>query len=115
MHKTLIGLEPLRIIFHKVDGFNKFYVETRYLPLFGSQKYDAIYNKIRYLMSLKLGILYVFSLNHPRIKIDSHNVFPREVFPLHVFILIKSVLNKNKNHYYYNILLENCLYEFAKK
>ena len=25
-----------------------------------------------------------------------------------VFILTKSVLNKNPNHYYYNILIEKC-------
>ena len=30
-------------------------------------------------------------------------------------ILIKSVLNKDKNHYYYKIFLEKCLYQSAKK
>ena len=34
---------------------------TRYLILFGSEKYDAIYDRIRYLMSLKSGIAYIFS------------------------------------------------------
>ena len=32
-----------------------------------------------------------------------------------VFILIKSVLNKNKNHYYYNILIEKCSNQLPKK
>ena len=32
-----------------------------------------------------------------------------------VIILIKSVLNKDKNHYYYNTFLEKCLYQLAKK
>ena len=30
-------------------------------------------------------------------------------------ILIKSVFNKKQNHYYYNVLLENCLYQLAEK
>ena len=30
---------------------------------------------------------------------------------LNVIILIKSVLNKDKNHYYYNIFLEKCSYK----
>ena len=34
---------------------------TKYLILFGSEKYDAIYDRIRYLMSLKSGIAYIFS------------------------------------------------------
>ena len=29
-------------------------------------------------------------------------------------ILIKSVLHKNQNHYYYNIFLENCSYQLPK-
>ena len=31
-----------------------------------------------------------------------------------VIILIKSVLNKDKNHYYHNIILEECSYQLAK-
>ena len=36
--------------------FNIVYDMTRYLVLFGSEKYDSIYNKIRYLMSVKSGM-----------------------------------------------------------
>ena len=33
-----------------------------------------------------------------------------------VAILIKSVINKNQNpRYYYNLFLEKCLYQLAKK
>ena len=32
-----------------------------------------------------------------------------------VIILIKSVLNQNQNNYYYNMFLETCLYQLAKK
>ena len=34
---------------------------------------------------------------------------------LHVLIHIKSVLNKDKNHYYYKVFLEKCSHQLAKK
>ena len=42
-YKTLIGSKSLRIRFDKIDGFIRIYDGTRYLTLFGSEKYDAIY------------------------------------------------------------------------
>ena len=50
-------------------------------------------------------------------KIDSYDSLPLEkILVLHnVIILIKSVLNKDQNPYYYNIFLEECLYQLAKK
>ena len=48
-YKTVIGAKPLRIRFDKVDGFIRNYDGTRYLILFDPKKYDAIYDKIRYL------------------------------------------------------------------
>ena len=49
-YKTLIYAKPLYIRFDKIDGFIRVYGRTRYLELFGSEKYDSIYNKIRYLI-----------------------------------------------------------------
>ena len=46
----------MRIRFYKIDGFIRVYDGTRYLVLFESEKYDSIYNKIRYLISVKSGI-----------------------------------------------------------
>ena len=34
---------------------------------------------------------------------------------LHVIILIKSALKKDKNYYYFKIVLEKCSYQLAKK
>ena len=68
--KTLIDTKPLCITFNKADGFTTFYNGSRYLVLFGSEKYNAIYNRIRYLISLKSSITYVISHNYARIKID---------------------------------------------
>ena len=115
-YKTLIGAKPLYIRFDKVDGFIRAYDGTRYLVLFGPEKYDAFYNRIRHLLSQKSSITYVFSHNYARIKIDSYDVLPQEkTLTLHAIILIKSVLNKSKNRYYCNIFLEKCLYQLVEK
>ena len=55
-YKTLIGTKPLRHSFDSVKGFVRVYDGTMYLELFGPQKYDAIFNRIRYLISQNLGI-----------------------------------------------------------
>ena len=40
--KTLNGAKPSCIIFDKVNGFFRVYDKTKYLILFGLEKYDAI-------------------------------------------------------------------------
>ena len=76
--KNLIGAKPLRIMFNKVDEFIRVYDGTRYLVLFGPEKYDAIYNRIKYVISQKNGITFVFSHNYAKIKIDSYDFLPLE-------------------------------------
>ena len=59
-----------------------------------------------------------FSHYYAKIKVNSYDSLSlEETLTLHnVIILIKSVLNnKDQNHYYYNIFLEKCLYQLAKK
>ena len=58
-YKTSIGPKFLRIRFDKIDGFIRIYDGIRYLFLLGPEKYDAIYNRIRYLISLKRSITYI--------------------------------------------------------
>ena len=41
---SFIGAKPLCIRFDKVDVFIRVYDPTRYLELFGPEKYDAIFN-----------------------------------------------------------------------
>ena len=60
--KTLIDSKPLRIRFDNIDRFIKIYVRTRYLALFGSEKYEAIYNRIRYVISQSKLTLMIFYL-----------------------------------------------------
>ena len=40
--KSLIGAKYLRIRFDKINGFIRIHHGTRYLELFGSEKYDTI-------------------------------------------------------------------------
>ena len=61
----------------------------------------------------KSGITDSINHNFGKIRIDSYNSLPIEkILTFHnVIILIKSVVNKNKNKYYYNIFLEKGLYK----
>ena len=60
----MIGSKPLHIRSNKVDGFIRVYDGITYLVLFGYEKYDAIYDRIRCLNSQKTGITYIFSHNY---------------------------------------------------
>ena len=59
-YKNLICTKPLRIRFNEVDRNIRVYDGTRYIVLFRPEKYDVIYNRIRYLVSQKSDIIYVF-------------------------------------------------------
>ena len=76
LYKTLIDPKPLRNRSDKIDGFIKTFDGTRYLTLFASENYDAIYDRIRYLISLKSGITYIFSRYFAKIKVDSYDSLP---------------------------------------
>ena len=78
--------KPLPIWFDKVDGFIRVYDETRHLVLFGPQKYGAIYNSIRYLISQKSGITYVFPHNDHGAEISVIWLVERSVSKLLILI-----------------------------
>ena len=81
--------------------------------MFSSEKYNAIYDRIRYFISLKSGITYIFPNYFAKVMI--HWLY-KKILTLHdVTIHIKPVLNKGKNHYYYKIFLEKSSYQLAKK
>ena len=75
------------------------------------KKCDAIYDRVL------IVITYAASDNYVTIKIDSYNALPLEkTLTLHnVIVLLKSVFNKVQINYYYNIYLEKCFYQLAKK
>ena len=107
-YKSSTSTKPLRIRFDKVDRFIKIHDKVRYLVLFDYSHYDKTCDKIKYLVSKKCGITDSINHNFARIRMDSYDSLPIEkILAFHnVIILIKSVVNKNKNEYYYNIFLE---------
>ena len=110
-YKTFMGSNPLRIRIDEMESFIKIYDGVRYLLLFGSRLYDAIYNKIGYLISGKIGITDSIIDSFSRTRIDSYSSFPIEkTLTFHnVIILIKSVVNKNENKYHYNVFFEKII------
>ena len=100
-YKILIGSKPLPIRFDKMDRIIRIYDGATYLTLFGTEKYDAIYGRIIYFISLKSSITYIFSHCFAKIKVYFYSLPIEKTLTLHnVIILNKSVLNKDKNHYY---------------
>ena len=71
--KTLIGSNPLHIMFDKIDGFIRVYDGSRYLVLFGPEKFNAIFNRLN--IGVKSGITYVFSHSYARIKVYSYHSY----------------------------------------
>ena len=116
-YKTWIDPKPLGIRFDKIDGFIRICDETWDLTLFVSEKYEAFYNRIRYLANPKCGITFIFSYYLAKIKSWFFWFFAywKILTLLNVIIPIKSVLNKDKNHYYYKIFLEKYWYQLARK
>ena len=74
----MIGPKPLCIIFDRIDGLIRISDGTRYLTLIGSEKYDTIYYRIRYLASLKSSLTYICSYFSAKIKVPSFSYLPLE-------------------------------------
>ena len=114
-YKILIGAKPLRIRFNEVGGFIRIFDGTRYLVLFGPEECDVIFNRIRYLIGVNSSITYVISHYYAKIKVDLYNFLLLEkTLKFHYVKLTKSIFNKEKNIYYYNIFLEKGSYELPK-
>ena len=112
-YKTSVGAKPLCIRVDKIHGFFKIHDKIRYLVLFDYSYCDRTCDKIKYFISEKGGITDSINHNFARIKTDSYDSLPIEkILTFHnVIILIKSVVNKNKKEYYYDIFLEKGLYK----
>ena len=102
--KSFVAEKPLRIWFDKIGGFVKINDGFRYLVLL---EHNEIYHQIRYLISGESSIKCSIGYNFTRIRIDSYNSLPIEkILAFHnVIILIKPLVNRDKNHYY-NLFLE---------
>ena len=111
-YKTPYGSKPLRIIFDNVDEYIRKYDSTKYVALFYSdEKYEKVFDRIRYLIMLKRNISDVYSHKYTKIKMNSDDDLPLEK-PLNmhnVVILIKFVFNKNYNRNYYQVFFRKML------
>ena len=67
----ILNLYILGSVIRAFDG-------TRYLVVFGSEKYDFIYKSIWCLRRVKSGIIYITSHNYTKIKVDSYDSLPLE-------------------------------------
>ena len=56
----------------QIDLF-RVYDGTKYLVLFGVEKYDSIYNRVRYLIVVKSVVTYIISHDFARIKVASYD------------------------------------------
>ena len=95
--------------FDKIDGFITVRgSEFIHLVLFDNGLFDKFCHKIKYLISKKSVLAYSINHNSGEIRIISYNYLPIEkALTFHnVITLIKSVVNKNENEYYYYIFLE---------
>ena len=74
LYKNLIGAKPFRIIIDKLDGFITAYDGSKYFLLLGSDKFDAFFDRFRYLKGLETLKTYVDSFNYAKIKtnLDDH-------------------------------------------
>ena len=66
----------MRISFDNVDEFITVFNGNRYLVLFDPEKYNAIYNRIRYPINEKNGVTYLISHTYAKVKIDSYDSLP---------------------------------------
>ena len=72
-YKSLIGAKPCVLSSIKFINLLEFMMELDMLELvlFGGEKYDFIYSRIKYLIGVKSGITYFFPHNYVKIKVDS--------------------------------------------
>ena len=91
--RTSIQCKALCIIFDKVYGFIRKYDRTRYIILFGFEKYNIIFNRIKYLPRLNSNISYVISHNYVKIKLDLDD---EKTLNMHNAVMpLKSIFNKD--------------------
>ena len=76
-------------------------MEFRCLVLFDYRQFDKICDRIKYLVSKRSGINHNFG--KIRIGPDNSSLIEKMVTFHNLIILIRSVVNKNEDNYYYNI------------
>ena len=86
-------------MFDKINVFIRVYDGTRHLVLFGIEKYDFVYNRIRYLIGANGDTMYTISHNHGKIKAESYDSLPLKTsmtFHNYVILTLSQFLTKIK-------------------
>ena len=108
----------MRIRFDQIDGFIiSLDGKIKHLVLLDYGLIDRIWDKIKYPRNKKTGITNNVNYSFGKIKIDLYNslhIKKRLIF-YNFIILIKSVVNKNENKYYYDMFLEKSFYKYNKQ
>ena len=72
------------------------------------------FDRIKYLIMLKINIPYVYFHKYAKIKVNSDDSddlpLKKAVIMHNNIIFIKSVFNENHKHYFYKVYLEKCSY-----
>ena len=66
-YKTSIGAKSLTIRFDEVSRFVRVYGKTRYLVLFGPEKYDVIYNRIIIIQKSGIDMLFLIIMQESKL------------------------------------------------
>lgn len=100
-----IGFKVFTCYFDKVDRYIRKYDRNKYLVLFHSdEKYERIVDRIKYIM-LQNKISDVYSYKYLKMKINSDALSLEKTVNMHnLVLLVNSVLNKNHNHYCFQVL-----------
>ena len=102
------GPKPLCIRFDRINWFIRVLDgEIKHSILCDYGLFNKICDRIKYLIRNKRGVTNKTNHNFRKIRIYSYNSLPiEEILTFHnVIIHSKSVVNKNKNEYYYDVFL----------
>ena len=108
-YKTSTGAKPLRVMLVQIrlDGFIKIHDGVRDFVLFDCSWFDNICDRIKYLIGEKMVLLIILIIILQESKLVHTELSTEKIWTSHnVTILIKSIVNKNENNYYYNTFLE---------
>ena len=110
-YKSLFGSKPLRIKFDEANGFIRVYRGIRYLLLFGPENMMLFTVELYILLAGKAALHMIFLIIMQKLELILMILCLYKKYLQNVVTLIKSLLNKDKNHYYYNIFLEKVLHK----
>ena len=96
-----MGSKPFCIWFDKIDGLIKVCDGIRYLILFASEKYNATYGRVNYLIIGKNGVTYSINQNIARIRADLYKLLIRVKITTSIICFLEKGLYEDKSNTQY--------------